>query len=148
MVKFKGSSSLKKYMREKPVTNGWKFWMLCRESCYNLKFQIYAGKIWNKTETRLGKRVVIYMWNGWMCMNVWSCIFITALTFFVILHKLLVCIYLFTLKCPLCHPSVYLLLYLLLPSQFPFPCVCQSQFICLCILLNGPMSKLYFTFMR
>jgi hypothetical protein len=39
------------------------------------------------------------------------------------------------------------LLYLLLPSQFPFPCLCPSQFICLRILLNGPLSKLHFTFM-
>jgi hypothetical protein len=64
MVKFKGRSCLKQYMRDKPIKHGYKIWMLCNESCYNLKFQVFVGKIWNKTETGLGQRVVLNLMSG------------------------------------------------------------------------------------
>jgi hypothetical protein len=51
-------------MRDKPIKSGYKIWMLCDESCYNLKFQVYMGKIGNKTETGLGQRVVLDLMSG------------------------------------------------------------------------------------
>ncbi|KAL3192155.1 hypothetical protein MRX96_059266 [Rhipicephalus microplus] len=42
MIKFKGRSSLKQYMPKKPVKRGYKVWMLCASSGYNLKFDIYT----------------------------------------------------------------------------------------------------------
>jgi hypothetical protein len=65
--------------------------MLCSESRYNLQFQVYVGKIWNKTETWLVQRVVLDLMNGideciwmslllsslylcfWYCTNVLLC---------------------------------------------------------------------------
>ncbi|XP_049942547.1 piggyBac transposable element-derived protein 4-like [Schistocerca serialis cubense] len=43
MVKFKGWSSLIQYMRDKPIKRGYKVWMLCDQSSYNLKFDVYTG---------------------------------------------------------------------------------------------------------
>jgi hypothetical protein len=51
-------------MRDKPIKHGYKIWMLCDESCYNLNFQVYTGKIGNKTETGLGQRVVLDQMSG------------------------------------------------------------------------------------
>jgi hypothetical protein len=44
MVKFKGRSTIKQYMRDKSIKRGFKIWMLCDSSSYNLKFQAYTGK--------------------------------------------------------------------------------------------------------
>lgn len=41
-VKFKGRNSMKQYMRDKPVKRGFKIWMLCTQTGYNLKFKIYT----------------------------------------------------------------------------------------------------------
>ncbi|XP_047115840.1 piggyBac transposable element-derived protein 4-like [Schistocerca piceifrons] len=58
MVKFKGRSSMKQYMRDEPVKRGCKMWMLCDESAYNLKFQIYTGRLATEmSELGLGARV-------------------------------------------------------------------------------------------
>lgn len=64
MVKFKGRSSMKQFMRDKPIKRGYKIWMLCDESAYNLKFQIYVGKDKNKVECGLGERVVLDLTSG------------------------------------------------------------------------------------
>lgn len=62
MVKFKGRSSLKQYMRDKPIKRGYKIWMLCDSSSYNLKFQVYTGKSdVLGVEKGLGARVVMDM---------------------------------------------------------------------------------------
>ncbi|XP_046987117.1 piggyBac transposable element-derived protein 4-like [Schistocerca americana] len=44
MIKFKGRNSMKQYMRDKPIKRGYKVWMLCDKTSYNLKFDIYTGK--------------------------------------------------------------------------------------------------------
>jgi hypothetical protein len=64
MVKFKGRSSLKQYNINKPIKRGYKIWMLCDESGYNLKFQIYTGKLNNTVEVGLGSRVVLDLVQG------------------------------------------------------------------------------------
>lgn len=61
MVKFKGRSSLKQYMKDKPIKRGYKVWMLCDSSGYNLKFEVYTGKKEGKIETGLGGRIVLDM---------------------------------------------------------------------------------------
>ncbi|XP_049858369.1 piggyBac transposable element-derived protein 4-like [Schistocerca gregaria] len=59
MVKFKGRSSMKQYMRDNPVKRGYKIWMLCDESAYNFKFQINNGRLaTEKSELRVGAREV------------------------------------------------------------------------------------------
>lgn len=64
MVKFKGRSSLKQYMRDKPIKRGYKVWMLCDESSYNLKFEVYTGKTLGSTEVGLGGKVVQTLMSG------------------------------------------------------------------------------------
>ncbi|XP_060863344.1 piggyBac transposable element-derived protein 4-like [Metopolophium dirhodum] len=59
MVKFKGRSTLKQYMKDKPVKRGYKVWMLCDSSGYNLKFEVYTGKKEGTVEAGLGGRVVL-----------------------------------------------------------------------------------------
>lgn len=59
MVKFKGRSTLKQYMPKKPIKRGYKIWMMCAENGYNLKFEIYTGKIGDYAESNLGPRVVL-----------------------------------------------------------------------------------------
>ena len=64
MVQFKGRSSMKQFMRGKPVKRGYKIWMLRDESAYNLKLQIYVGKSKNKVEPGLHEKVVLDLMNG------------------------------------------------------------------------------------
>lgn len=64
MVKFKGRSSLKQFMKDKPIKRGYKIWMLCDKSGYNLKFQVYTGKCENSVELGLGARVVLDLCEG------------------------------------------------------------------------------------
>lgn len=46
-------------MRDKPVKRGYKVWMFCHEKGYNIKFDIYTGKLKNQqTEHGLGSKVV------------------------------------------------------------------------------------------
>ncbi|KAE9522897.1 hypothetical protein AGLY_016708 [Aphis glycines] len=60
MVKFKGRSTIKQYIRDKPIKRGFKIWMLCDSSSYNLKFQVYTGKSdVIGVEKGLGARVVM-----------------------------------------------------------------------------------------
>lgn len=62
MVKFKGRSTIKQYIRDKPIKRGFKIWMLCDSSSYNLKFQVYTGKSdVIGVENGLGARVVMDM---------------------------------------------------------------------------------------
>lgn len=58
MIKFKGRSTLKQYMPKKPTKRGYKVWTKCASTGYCLDFEIYTGKIGNKTETNLGGNVV------------------------------------------------------------------------------------------
>lgn len=65
MIKFKGRSSLKQYMRDKPNKRGFKIWMLCDSSSYNLKFQVYTRKSdVLGAEKGLGACIVIDMVDG------------------------------------------------------------------------------------
>lgn len=57
MIKFKGRSSMKQYMPQKPVKREFKNWIRSDESGYVCQFQIYTGKDGN-TEKQLGTRVV------------------------------------------------------------------------------------------
>lgn len=57
MIKFKGRSSMKQYMPQKPIKRGFKAWIRSDESGYVCEFQIYTGKTKN-TEKQLGLRVV------------------------------------------------------------------------------------------
>ncbi|XP_049782541.1 piggyBac transposable element-derived protein 4-like [Schistocerca cancellata] len=54
MIKFKGRNSMKQYMRDKPIKRGYKVWMLCDKTSYNLKFDIYTGKT-DDTEDTVSK---------------------------------------------------------------------------------------------
>lgn len=64
MIKFKGRSSIKLYMRDKPIKRGCKVWMLCDQSSYNLKFEVYTGKTKDTVEVGLGERVVTELCDG------------------------------------------------------------------------------------
>ncbi|XP_043463998.1 piggyBac transposable element-derived protein 4-like [Leptopilina heterotoma] len=60
MVKFKGRSSMKQYLPNKPIKRGYKIWVRADEDGFVCQFQIYTGKEKNsKKEDNLGKRVVI-----------------------------------------------------------------------------------------
>ena len=58
MIKFKGRSSIKQYMPQKPIKRGYKVWVRADETGFVCQFQIYTGKIENTRELNLGKRVV------------------------------------------------------------------------------------------
>jgi hypothetical protein len=47
MIRFKGRSSLRQYMRLKPIKRGYKVWIRAGESGYVNQFQIYVGKVGN-----------------------------------------------------------------------------------------------------
>lgn len=57
MIKFKGRSSLKQYMPNKPIKRGFKAWTRADESGFVCDFQIYTGKT-DSPEAQLGTRVV------------------------------------------------------------------------------------------
>ena len=50
MMKFKGRSTMKQYMPMKPIKRGYKVWVRSDEYGYICEFQIYTGKIKNKTD--------------------------------------------------------------------------------------------------
>ncbi|XP_028044425.1 piggyBac transposable element-derived protein 4-like [Rhopalosiphum maidis] len=55
---------MKQYMQNKPIKRGFKIWMLCDQSSYNLKFEIYTGKCSsNVVETGLGAKIVLNLMN-------------------------------------------------------------------------------------
>lgn len=59
MVKFKGRSTLKQYMPNKPVKRGFKIWARCdSDTGYLYEFDVYTGKKGNETEFGLGAAVV------------------------------------------------------------------------------------------
>lgn len=59
MIRFKGRSSLKRYMPKKPIKQGIKVWMLADGvNGYVSSFDVYTGKKGDKVETGLGARVV------------------------------------------------------------------------------------------
>lgn len=58
MIRFKGRSSLKQYMPQKPIKRGYKVWIRANDNAYISEFDIYTGKIGTVIEKRLGERVV------------------------------------------------------------------------------------------
>ncbi|CAH2109332.1 unnamed protein product [Euphydryas editha] len=59
MVKFKGRSSLKQFLPNKPVKRGFKIWARCdSQTGYLFEFEIYTGNKGNEAETGLGESVV------------------------------------------------------------------------------------------
>lgn len=58
MIKFKGRNSIRQYMPMKPIKRGYKVWIRADEYGYICEFQIYTGKVNNKSENLLGERVV------------------------------------------------------------------------------------------
>lgn len=59
MIRFKGRSSLKQYMPQKPIKRGYKVWVRSDESGYVCQFQIYTGKVGDTSEKSLGGRVIV-----------------------------------------------------------------------------------------
>lgn len=58
MIRFKGRSSIKQYMPDKPIRRGYKVWVRADSRGYICQFQVYEGKRNNTTEKNLGHRVV------------------------------------------------------------------------------------------
>ena len=59
MVPYKGRSSLKQYMPQKPTKRGFKVWVRADSTNgYVSQFQVYTGKEMSSTEKGLGSRVV------------------------------------------------------------------------------------------
>ena len=61
MVKFTGRSSMKQYVKNKPIKSGFKFWFRCASKTgYLYQLDLYLGKK-EKTEENLGPSVVLKM---------------------------------------------------------------------------------------
>jgi len=58
MVKFKGRSTIKQYMPQKPIKKGYRIWMLNDRTKYTSKFQVYTVKVVNGVEKSLGEKIV------------------------------------------------------------------------------------------
>jgi len=58
MVKFKGRSTIKQYMQQKPIKREYKIWMLNDKTKYTSKFKVYTGKVVVDVEKLLGERIV------------------------------------------------------------------------------------------
>ena len=68
MVKYKGHSSIKQYMPQKPVKRGFKIWMLAdSDTGYVMKFSVYEGKTSNQVEKGLGANVVLGLSEDFHC---------------------------------------------------------------------------------
>jgi hypothetical protein len=64
MVKFKGRSSFKQYIKEKPIKRGYKVWVIADASTgYVYNFEIYTGKSVER-QGPLGEHVVCSMTRG------------------------------------------------------------------------------------
>ncbi|XP_049945780.1 piggyBac transposable element-derived protein 2-like [Schistocerca serialis cubense] len=61
MIRFKGRSSLKQHMPQKPIKHGYKVWIMANETGYVSKFQLYTGKISQEVEKCLGARDVKHL---------------------------------------------------------------------------------------
>ncbi|XP_058789674.1 piggyBac transposable element-derived protein 3-like [Phymastichus coffea] len=59
MVKFKSRNTMKQYMPQKPIKQGYKIWVRSDMNGYVCEFQIYTGKINNVTKKNLGERVIM-----------------------------------------------------------------------------------------
>lgn len=60
MVAFKGRTSLKQYMPQKPIKRGFKIWaMSCAGTGYLLNFSVYEGKRASTEEGSLGEKTVL-----------------------------------------------------------------------------------------
>jgi len=64
MVAFKGRSSLKQYIANKPIKRGFKLWALCSFDGFVLAFDVYAGATNGAEEDGLGTRAVKSLMNG------------------------------------------------------------------------------------
>ena len=61
MTKFKGRSSMRQYLKMKPIKHGFKWWFRCASSNdYLYEFRLYLGKKQN-VEVNLGEGVVIQL---------------------------------------------------------------------------------------
>jgi len=58
MVKFTGRNSNKQYMPKIPIKRRFKIWCLVDKQGYLWNFEIYTGKVGEKTDKQLGARVV------------------------------------------------------------------------------------------
>lgn len=58
MICFKGRSSIRQYMPNKPIKWGYKVWTRADASGYIDEFQIYTGKVNGNAEKQLGPRVI------------------------------------------------------------------------------------------
>ena len=58
MVKFKVRSTMKQYMPQKPIKQGYNVWVRSDLNGYVCQFQIYTGKIANVAEKNLGERII------------------------------------------------------------------------------------------
>lgn len=58
MIAFKGRSSLKQYMPNKPTKRGYKVWTRADQHGYICQFEIYTGKVDNIVEKNLGSRII------------------------------------------------------------------------------------------
>jgi hypothetical protein len=64
MIKFKGRSSFKQYIKEKPIKQGYKVWVLADASTgYVYNFEVYSGKS-VKRQVPLGEHVVWSLTRG------------------------------------------------------------------------------------
>lgn len=70
MCKYKGRSSMKQYIKSKPIKWGFKLWFrCCSQTGYLFQFDIYVGRK-NSTESSLGEGVVLQLsekLNGTFC---------------------------------------------------------------------------------
>jgi len=64
MVAFKGRSSLKQYIANKPIKRGFRLWSLCSSDGYVLNFDVYVGAVDVEQEDSLGSRVVLSLMKG------------------------------------------------------------------------------------
>ncbi|KAF0690958.1 Uncharacterized protein FWK35_00038029, partial [Aphis craccivora] len=58
MIKFKGRSTLKQYMPNKPIKRGYKVWSLVDQKGYLWNFDMYVGKVGDAVQIDLGGSVV------------------------------------------------------------------------------------------
>lgn len=64
IILFKGRSSLKQYIPNKPIKRGYKVWLRASASGYVDDFQIYTGKVGGLPEKNLGPRVIKDLTNS------------------------------------------------------------------------------------
>lgn len=69
MIAFKGRSSFKQYMPNKPTKRGYKVWTRADARGYVSQFEIYTGKVENIIEKNLGSRVVKSLVNDLIGKN-------------------------------------------------------------------------------